>query len=202
MCLELPRLCPSQPQGPTLRRPERRRCQAGTSAQRGCEQMDREIPTMGAGLAERGPVTQRCAKAGEPAQAPERRGWILSNDGFARAYQPRPRLIIPRWRDRWFKSNPCTQFRTLPLLGRRSALAGYATCRRVAVPRWHFDVSWAQTNGRRVQAEAPSGKRWAKYTEVANWSRASGHFVSGGGGEADLKANGSCTRVATGLPCC
>jgi hypothetical protein len=71
--------------------------------------MDQEQRSLGSSMDERSVVHQRSSQTGEPPEAPKRRSRILPPD--------RPhslvRFIIPRLRDRRFKSYPRNHFQTL-----------------------------------------------------------------------------------------
>src|SRR5436190_24151430 len=66
--------------------------------------MDSRQGTLDINMAERRAGSLRCSETWTLAQKTKRRRWILQDDGPATA-----RLIIPRLRDRWFKSSPRNQ---------------------------------------------------------------------------------------------
>ena len=86
------------------------------TAQRRRIHLDRATSALGSRMVQSPPTPRRRPPPRKSAQGPE---------GRRRSCYPPPRLrlIIPRPRDRWFKSSPCTQLKRLPLLGRRFVLS-------------------------------------------------------------------------------
>ena len=67
--------------------------------------MDTKSRSVVVGLGQQSSGAFGCAQIGEQIEAAERRSWLQATDRSEGIV----RLIIPPWRDRWFKSSPRNQ---------------------------------------------------------------------------------------------